>query len=255
MLTLIKIESLRWWRNGNIFLLFLGLAALGYISILSSFYIEDIVKMSSTEGVSIVFPEPTQLLTIDSYFKNYSQIGIILCLFIFSKGIGASSDRATRVYYAVRSQWSYRIFLPKILNGLFWCLLSIALSYLLMRYLVWALFPDSIFSIEFFVLLSILAGSLFSLSLAALLSVLTNSILVSIAVPSILIYISSFMNSVSTSNIGWVPSSLLSPSQLLAGDKDPNEYLLHILVSITISLLFIAFSCFVPLRKIRKVGV
>ena len=247
--TLIKTEAIRWVRSGYILILTLGLSVIGYVSILSSYYLEDIIGFNTSSGVSITVPDPTTLSVFESYLKNFSQLGIILVVLTFAKSIGVGAGKSIQVYYAVRSRWSYRIYFPKIINSLFWSLFAVFISYLLIRYSIWALFKEEGFNLELIVLTSILVGVFFCLTLSAVIGIWSNSLLISSIIPILSVYVSSFLNSFLTESAGWLPSALLMPSKLLSDNNELKDYQTLIFGAILASLIFIIFTGVRPLRK------
>lgn len=252
MSNLISLEVRKWWRNGYIMTLLLGLSILGYISVLSSYFLADIIRMSSSEGISVDVPDPTSSSVFHSYITNFSQIGLVFCIFIFAKAVGVGADRSTLVYYGVRSRWSYRIYFPKILTGLFWTFLSVIISYILIRYSIWSLFSEEGFSVLLPVLLNVLMGAIFCVSLTSAIGVWTNNFLLSVAIPILAVYISSFISSFGSGETSWFPSSLLVPTTTLDSDVSLSDNAELIFLAGISSVILVIASGLRPLR--RKIG-
>ena len=245
MLNLMVIEMRKWWRNAYIVILLLALSILGYISVLSTFYLDDILALSTSEGIAIDIPDPTADSLFDAFVKNYLQLGIIVCLFIYAKGIGIGVDQACKNYYAVRSQWAFRIYLPKVMNGILWCLVSFLFSYALVRYAIWILYPDLGVTLEFYTLIRMIAATLLCLGLSTAIGVWSNSLIASVIFPVLGVYVSSFLNSFDIDTPIWLPVALFA-----FDNSDSNDYS-FVVISVGVAVLFILLSWVRPLRKVH----
>lgn len=251
MLKLAKLEAVRWIRSGFALMLTVALLTFSYTSILSSYYMAEILELSSGNDISFEIPDPTEESVFRSFLSNFGQLGLITILLVFAKAVAAGEPSPMRTYYAVRSRLSARIYLPKILAALCWVVLSVALTYTVARYTIWVLFPGLDFRMEWGVLAALLSAISLCLAASAAISVWSNSYLAAVLVPVLAVFTSTLFGTLGISNEWLLPGSLMVPDGLLDGTRSASEYIPAISVTLVSAALLVSLSGFKSLRARR----
>lgn len=93
----IKKEWIDYLRNYKILIIIIVFAILGIISPLSAKFMPEIIKEFMPTGVSIQLTEPSNIDSWTEFFKNISQMGMIVTIIIFSGVMSHEYEKRTLV--------------------------------------------------------------------------------------------------------------------------------------------------------------
>src|ERR1035437_5743953 len=95
-ITFTKKELLEEWRNFKILILFLVLIAFGMLSPVLAKMMPDIFSQIDV-GFALTIPKPTYMDSYLQFFKNITQMGIIVVILIFSGNITGELQKGTAI--------------------------------------------------------------------------------------------------------------------------------------------------------------
>ena len=136
-----QLECKKWIRSKYIFFLTFFLVMLAFLSVLSSFYINDILESLLAQGqMKIAFQEVTWSFVLKSFFKNSSQLGLFLAAYMILNLANLGQSESLQLFYQTRSRDLLRIYWPKYLAALLNLVLALSLAFLTALYLLVLLF-------------------------------------------------------------------------------------------------------------------
>lgn len=217
---MLRLEIIRWWRSYRLLVVVLVLAASGVTAPLFEANMESILSSLGTSEVQVLdLPDPTRQSLLASYFKNSSQLGLLISCYVSAWAMSMGSDAGTRLYYRNRCRSTAVLFLPRAVVTASVMLLAGVVGSAFAVYETWVLAEDDgsrdmsylvlalAVQIAAFVAFSVLSG---------VIAVWTRSAFVStLGIAAVVLLAGLAAN---TDAYRWMPMSLLSPTDLLAGE-------------------------------------
>lgn len=128
-----KKELIEQIRTYKLFIFLVVLVILGMMSPLFAKLMPTIIGSMNIEGMSIKIPDPTFLDSYVQFFKNISQIGLIVLILIFSGLLAGELTKGTLINLLAKGLSRRVVILSKFLSAnLIWTvtyLISIAVNY------------------------------------------------------------------------------------------------------------------------------
>lgn len=241
-------EFTEWWRSYRMLILFAVLALFGMMSPLLAKITPDIFK-SIDLGFELNIPDPVFGDSYAQFFKNMTQMGILVIILIFGGTITAEKQKGTAVLMFSKGLSRSDFILSKFTTSvLIWTggfLLSLSLFYGYTQYL----FPDqapknfllAMFSLWLFAVLliatGVLAGALFSSSYLPILSTFG-------------LWAALMIVSVFPKTEQWNPNTLISVNQaLILGQKTLDDVWISLLITGVLIVAFVGAAVMIFRKK------
>lgn len=251
---LISLELKRWIRGKRFYILILFFMFLAITSTLSSYYANDIIKniATDTQG-TLILPKPTWDSVLSSFYKNSSQMGIFVSLYIILSMSDISKTESLALFYKTRTTNKIKIFFPKLISSLIVLLLSLVAGIMVAIYMTVVLCGSiAIDKVLQSVVLHFLVSTIIVM-IGFFLNVIINVPFVISGIFEIIILIISSLSNIKALN-DFTGINLLLPKGVLANTpmKDvlfPSVWYLLIYLGITIILVM-----FVEIIKGKRYG-
>ncbi len=133
------LELKRWHRSKRLYLLMFVFICLALTSTLSTYYANDIIKNLSSSANLIQLPDPTWESVMGSYFKNVTQMGIFISLYMILGMSNISKTESLRLFFQTRTSNLFKIFFPKLLTSLVSLAVASLVGFLSALYLTFVL--------------------------------------------------------------------------------------------------------------------
>lgn len=246
------LEMNRWWRSHRLLILVIVLMFSGVSAPLVQAHLTDILAKLGDSSISVGgLSAPTREELLSSYFKNSSQLGLLVSCYLCTWGMSMGDDAGMRLYYRSRSRRAYRLLLPRIGATTTVLVLATSLGAVSAVYESIALTDEPWVSgmdaVAAALVLHAVALVCFSL-LAGILAAWTGSAFgATIGVAGIVLLAG--LGSASDA-YRWTPMSLLSPGSVLAGKglSQPVACAATTVFALTILLALVAAR---PMRVVR----
>lgn len=214
-----RYQILTWLRSQRLVVVLVAFAFSGVTSPLVAAHLADIVAALGEDGdITVVAADPTWQTVLSSYFRNASQLALIVTAYVVAKSVALGPDPALRIHYLSKATRSGQVFLPRwavaVAATSAGAVLGVAIAYYETAVLVSgadlsAAAPAMAVQVVGVVLLAGMAGCL---------GFLTNSPFVSTLLVALGVFAGGFLESLPT--VGrWSPSRLATPDGLLAEDS------------------------------------
>lgn len=141
------LELKRWHRSKRLYLLMFVFVCLALTSTLSTYYANDIIKNLSSSANLIQLPDPTWESVMGAYFKNVTQMGIFISLYMILGMSNISKTESLRLFFQTRTNNVFKVFLPKLVASLASLIMASLAGFLATLYLTFALFDK--FNLEY----------------------------------------------------------------------------------------------------------
>ena len=247
-----SLEMIRWWRSRRLLVLVLILVFSGVSSPLMQMHLTDILSKLGDSSIIIGnMPSPTREDLLSSYFKNSSQMGLLVSCYLCTWGMSMGDDAGMRLYYRSRSRRACRLLLPRMAATTAVVVLAVTLG------AVAALYESSVLTDQAWTsgagdiaaALCLHAGALVCFSLlAGVVAAWTGSAFgatIGVAGVVILAGLAS-----STEAYKWTPMSLLSPGSVLAGEGTAHPVTCAAITACALAVL-LALTAARPLRVVK----
>ncbi|MHB7943063.1 hypothetical protein ACYCKH_11755 [Staphylococcus capitis] len=248
---MIKLEILSWLRSKRFLIIFGIFIFSGFSSPLMAYYSSDILNNFNSEGTKVVMQDPHWKDLITSYFKNASQLVMLICAYIVADSCRIGKDKSIQLYYKTRAINAGKIFYPKLIVSLLAISLGAILGSLSALYVTWVFFDN--FDLPKILLSSVIQifGLLIFSVISATISFWINSPFISALFVEIIVFISMFLNDIKNFK-KWSPTTLLRPDYILTGDIEYNKIFGQMMVGVIILISCLLISYFRPLRVKTK---
>lgn len=124
-----SLEMIRWWRSRRLLVLVLVLVFSGVSSPLMQVHLPDILsKLGDSSVIVANMASPTREELLSSYFKNSSQLGLLVSCYLCTWGMSMGDDAGMRLYYRSRSRRAFGLLLPRIAATTTVAVLAVALG-------------------------------------------------------------------------------------------------------------------------------
>ena len=107
-----RLEWLRVWRTRRLIVLLGTFVILGLGSPMLTYYLPDIVKGATSDGVQIIVPEPTAKDGIQSFAGNLNQLGTLVVVVVAAGTLCIDANPILAAFYRTR-QRGRRLLLPR----------------------------------------------------------------------------------------------------------------------------------------------
>ncbi len=117
----IKKEGLELVRTYKLLLMILIFFAFGVMSPLMAKLMPDLMSQLVTEGIEISLPEPSAIDSYAQFFKNLTQMGLMVIVLMFSGTLTQELGKGTLVHLVTKGLAKSTVLLAKYtVSGLSW---------------------------------------------------------------------------------------------------------------------------------------
>lgn len=124
----VRKEFLEQRRSFKLLIMLAAFTLFGMMSPLLAKLMPDIFKSMAIEGMTITIPEPTFMDAYAQFFKNVTQMGVIVVLLVFSGGMSHELSKGTLTIVLAKGLPRSSVVLSKYTAGLTLWTLSLALA-------------------------------------------------------------------------------------------------------------------------------
>ncbi|PTH36656.1 hypothetical protein, partial [Staphylococcus capitis] len=189
---MIKLEIFSWLRSKRFLIIFGIFIFSGFSSPLMAYYSNDILNSFNNEGTKVVMQDPHWKDLITSYFKNASQLVMLICAYIVADSCRIGKDKSIQLYYKTRAIHAGKIFYPKLIVSLLTISLGSILGSLSALYVTWVFFDSFDFKKVLLSLVIQMFGLLIFSVISATISFWINSPFISALLVEIIVFVSMF---------------------------------------------------------------
>lgn len=238
------LELKRWHRSKRLYLLMLVFVCLALTSTLSTYYANDIIKNLSNSANLIQLPGPTWESVLGSYFKNVTQMGIFISLYMILGMSNIAKTESLRLFFQTRTTNVLKIFFPKLLASLISLLLTSLAGFLTALYLTFALFDKFNLAYSIYAYLLNLLGVVSIITVGFLLHVIIKAPFAIAGIFEVILLISSSLTHIKSISNASLANWLLPTDILANGIKKvsffPSTWFLlgYILLVVCLNIVF-----------------
>jgi len=248
-LAFLKKEVIEYIRTYKLFIMLIVFAVFGITNPLMAKLIPEILESLATDGVIITFPEPTAYDAWTQFFKNATQIGLVVIVILFSGILSSELSKGTLINLLTKGLSRTAVILSKFTCMVMAWTVSIALCFGLTYGYTMYLFPEDQTSNLLFSVLCLWLFGLFLLAALLFSASLTKSNYGCLLITGVVVLVCMLMNiipalhkynpiSLSTDNIGLIVNSI-----------DVTSLYSVILISCLLSLIFVSLSVLIFRKK------
>ncbi|MDG0843980.1 hypothetical protein M4L39_11020 [Staphylococcus equorum] len=249
---MIELELLSWIRSKRFLIIFAIFLFSGFSSPLMAYYSNDILNnFNSNEGTKVIMQDPQWKDLFTSYFKNASQLVMLICAYVVADTCRLGKDKSMQLYYKTRAINSGRIFYPKLTISLFIIALGAVIGSLSTLYVTWVFFDNFDLQRALISLFIQLIALLIFSTISATISFWINSPFISALIVEALVLLSMFLNNIDDFR-RWSPTTLLRPEYVLSGDIEYKEIVCQVIIGIIICITCLIITYLRPLRVKTK---
>ena len=117
-LAFLKKEFYDYLRSYKLFVLMMVFLALGFLNPISARYLPEVAASLLPDGIQIQLPQPEVMDSWAQFYKNISQIGIIILLIVFSTMISNELQKGTLIHLLTKGLSRTTILLAKYSSAL-----------------------------------------------------------------------------------------------------------------------------------------
>lgn len=240
LMVFIKKELLESLRQYRLFILLTVFIVFGLLSPATAKFMPELLKSLTTEGITITLPPPVYLDSWLQFFKNMSQMGLIVVIILYGGILADEFNKNTIELLRTKGLSSFSIVAGKFIGAA----LVLGLSYLigfLVSVIYAAIYFEGALSGE--IIAGVFALLLFYLLLVAFFIFFATWIrkLVGVMLASGLSIMLLFLLNIKESFAKFNPVSLLSLGGVLAGDSGVADYTgAFVITLVLIAVLLIA---------------
>jgi ABC-2 type transport system permease protein len=212
---MITFEIARWRRSQRLLIVVLVFLFSGMTSPLIAAYSPEIFQsLGASSDMQITVADPSWQDLIASYFKNSSQLALLLAGYVAAWGCALGADDRLRLFYTSRVRRSSEIFLPRLAVSGTVVLVGGLVGGGVALYETVALVEGTDVSLALGALAVQAVGITFFALYAGLIACWTNSPFISAIVVTALVFAGSFVQSL-PDVADWSPTILVSPISML----------------------------------------
>ncbi|NLG89086.1 MAG: ABC transporter permease subunit [Clostridiaceae bacterium] len=248
-LAFLKKEVIEYIRTYKLFIMLIVFAVFGITNPLMAKLMPEILESLATDGVIITFPEPTAYDAWTQFFKNATQIGLVVIVILFSGILSSELSKGTLINLLTKGLSRTAVILSKFTCMVMAWTVSIALCFGLTYGYTMYLFPEDQTSNLLFSVLCLWLFGLFLLAALLFSASLTKSNYGCLLITGVVVLVCMLMNiipalhkynpiSLSTDNIGLIVNSI-----------DVTSLYSVILISCLLSLIFVSLSVLIFRKK------
>ncbi|MEQ6001217.1 hypothetical protein U2I83_17205 [Bacillus amyloliquefaciens] len=215
---------------------------------LFTYYAGDIIgNLSGSNDAKLILPDPHWHELIASYFKNSSQLVMLICAYLVADMCAFGKDKSLQHFYKSRGENAWIVFWPKVLVSVAITFIGTVVGSIFASYETWVFFDD----LDFGNLIAAFALQIFGFLLFVIVSVTIsiwlNSPFVSALIVTMIVFISSFLKDVHQFK-NWSPTTFLSPTDVLKNGIEFDAFGYSMIISILTLIICLVFIYIRPLR-------
>lgn len=238
----LKKELLESIRTYKLFIMLIVFSVFGVISPLIAKLTPFLMKQLASTGIQISIPDPTAFDAWAQFFKNTSQMGLILLIIIFSGILTSELSKGTLIPVLTKGLSRKAVILSKFSVAVLIWTLSLTISALITWMYTLYLFPtDNIHHLVFSIFCLWFFG-VFLLSLLIFSSTIIKATYGNLIVVILIVVIGMVLNiipSIQTLN----PIGLFTQNMdLITGSLNPTYFISMILITLTIVVMLLSLS-------------
>lgn len=241
-LVFLKKEIIESVRTKKLLIVFVVFMLLGVLNPLTAKITPEIIKNLAPGGNQIELPEPSAIDSLEQFFKNTKQMGIIVFLITFSGIMTNEISRGSLVNVLTKGLTRKSVILSKhTLMGIVWTL-SIIASFTITWVYTINLFPEAEINNLLFSIFCIWLFGIYLLTILLFASILTNSNYGNLLILGLITVVSLIIN-MSEKVEKYNPITLSAKNkELIKGVIEPSYLYPCIGIAIGLSLIFIFVS-------------
>ena len=112
-LAFVKKELLEQVRTYKLLILFLVFFIFGMLSPLMAKLMPEILRQMPMDGITITIPDPTAIDSYSQFFKNLTQMGLIVLVLLFSGTLTTELSKGTLINVLTKGVTRYAVILAK----------------------------------------------------------------------------------------------------------------------------------------------
>lgn len=116
-LAFVKKELLEQVRTYKLLILFLVFFIFGMLSPLMAKLMPEILSQMPMDGITITIPDPTAIDSYSQFFKNLTQMGLIVLVLLFSGTLTTELSKGTLINVLTKGLTRYAVILAKVYGG------------------------------------------------------------------------------------------------------------------------------------------
>lgn len=214
----LSVEWKRWIRTRRLLVVALLFLFSGITSPLVAEYSADIFgALGASNNVTVSVSDPLWQNLVDSYFKNSSQLALLLASYLVGWACALGSDERLRLFYRSRAQGSWQVYGPRLIVAGVVAVVGALVGAVVAGYETVVLHPDVDWGLLVGGLAIQAAALVVFVMLSGVLACWTNAPFLSAIGVSALVFIGGLFNGAQGFQ-EWSPTALLSPSTFIAGD-------------------------------------
>jgi len=248
-LAFFKKEIFEYIKTYKLFIMLIVFAVFGITNPLVAKLLPEIVRNLTTDGIIITLPEPTAYDTWTQFFKNATQIGLIVTMILFSGVLSSELSKGTLINLLTKGLSRTAVILSKYTSmALIWTI-SITLCFGLTYGYTAYLFPNNETSNLLFSVFCLWMFGLFLLATLIFSATLTKSNYGCLLMTGIVVVACMIMDIIPAMH-KYNPISLATDNMgLIMNSIEVSSLYSAILISLLLSLLFVLLSLAVFRKK------
>ncbi|GAA6527771.1 hypothetical protein IDVR_35690 [Intrasporangium sp. DVR] len=219
------VFHLRRWFRSQRFLVVLALFVFSGVTapLLAANLADILASLDSDQGIAVVAADPTWESLLGAYFKNASQLVLLVVCFVVGSMVHLGPTPAHRIHYLTRVSRRGQLLLPRLLSSVLVVSLGAVCGAGVALYETTALVGDTQVRQALLALGVQSAGMILWAAVAGALAFATGSPFISALAISGSVLISELLGSVAAVR-DWAPTRMLAPHSLLDAGGDLADY-------------------------------
>lgn len=236
-----KKECYEYVRSYKLFILLMVFLAFGFLNPLFARYLPALLADAMPDGIAMQLPIPQLLDAWAQFYKNISQLGIVIILIVFSTMLSNELQKGTLIHLFTKGLSRTTVILSKYLCAVCIWTLCYGLSFLVTYGYNFMFWPISNIPHLYFGIACVWLFGCLMISLLLLGSAITET-----SMGSLLCAGSFFILCMLTSMFPQLqdmqPVHLLDTFSLLQGQSEPTDFLISLFLSLSLVVLFITLT-------------
>ena len=248
-LAFLKKEIIEYAKTYKLFIMLVIFAVFGITNPLMAKLMPKIVESFVTDGVFITLPEPTAIDAWTQFFKNATQMGLLIMVIVFSGVLSSELSKGTLINMLTKGLSRTAVILSKYTCMVLIWTASIALCFGLTYVYTVFLFPEGEISNLLFSVFWLWIFGLFLLAALLFSAALTKNNYGCLLITGVIVVICMIMNIIPSVH-KYNPISLSSDNMgLLMNSIEVSSLHGAILISCLLSMIFVSLSVMIFRKK------
>ena len=243
-----KLEFLKWKRSGQLWLLWGLFAFFALTSMVTTYYLKDIMTSLNADGIQLTLPAPTWQSLFAAYLKNAAQLLLLVTTYLVALNCTLGANESLQLFYKTTAKSPRRVFLPKIVVSLGVLVSALCVGGLCALYVTWAFFDEVELNKIGATLLLQALGYLVFILFGSVLAVWTGRPFIAAVVVEVIVLTATLFSTVKTFAT-WAPTSLLQAEVTLKQGFVWDDSGKAILLSLLLCVIFLGLLLNRPLKK------